>query len=242
MGLDVNVALLISQTNHLLATMSPAEYDSLARNLVECKLIAGQVLFTTKHAAQHVWFPTTALISIRSETQPDHGLEVAMVGRDGMVGIVAADPADGVDAADAFHAHRSSLCAVVKIRGAAIRIEVDHFKAACVDNPFLRQFLNRNYEGLFLQASQSAVCSHYHLLEARLARELLITQRCVGADEFYMTHELLSQTLGVRRVGITKAAMALQKRNLIRYRRGAISIIDTSGLVAAACSCYRGQS
>lgn len=235
----MKVASLIPHTNHLLATMPPAEYDLLARDLVECELPAGQVLFTTMRAAHHVWFPTTALISIRGETQPDHGLEVAMVGRDGIVGIVCDESAD---AAKAVCTHRSLFCAVVKIRGGAIRIEADRLKEACEGSIFLRQLRYRSFEWLFLQASRSAVCSHYHLLEARLARELLMTQRCVGADEFYMTHEMLSQTLGVRRVGITKAASALQKRHLIRYSRGAISIIDTPGLVAAACACYQGQS
>ena len=90
-----------------------------------------------------------------------------------------------------------------------------------------------------LQASQSAVCSHCHLLEARLARLLLQTRRCVAVDEFHLTHEFLGHALGVRRVGVTKAATALQMRQLIRYSRGAISIIDVPGLAAAACSCYR---
>ena len=217
--------------NRLLAALPPSEYALLAADLTECDLRVGEVLQALHHPTDHVWFPLSGLVSLRAEVTPGIGLEIAMVGNDGVTAIVGID-----DAAS------SPLSAVVTIGGTALRIETDRFARAHTKSTALKTLLCNALESLLLQAGQSAVCSQSHLLEARLARALLMTRRCVGLDEFHMTHELLSQSLGVRRVGITKAASALQKRQLIRYRRGAISLIDVPGLVATACSCYHGDA
>lgn len=216
--------------NRLLAALPPVEYKLLAAQLTACQLQAGETLHALHQPSHYVWFPTSGLISLRAETTPGTGLEIAMVGHDGVVGIASIK-----DAA------MSPLTAVVQISGSAMRIGIDAFNSVLDVSDVLRKLIWASMESLMLQASQSAVCSHCHLLEARLARLLLQTRRCMALDEFHLTHEFLGHALGVRRVGVTKAATALQMRHLIRYSRGAISIIDVPGLAAAACSCYRDE-
>ena len=216
--------------NRLLAALPAFEFNLLAAQCVARKLTAGEVIQHLHVPVEYVWFPTSGLISLRSEITPGTGLEVAMVNCDGMVGIAGFD-----DAAV------SPLSAIVQIAGSAMRISIAEFRSIFDISIDLKKSVAVSMESLVLQASQNAVCSHFHLLEARLARLLLQTRRCIALDEFHLTHEFLGHTLGVRRVGVTKAAMALQMRNLIRYSRGAITIIDAAGLAAVACSCYRGE-
>ncbi len=216
--------------NRLLAALPTLEYDLLAAKFSSIRLQAGDVIQVLHGPVGYVWFPTSGLISLRSEITPGTGLEIAMVGSDGMVGIAGTD-----DVAV------SPLSAVVQIGGTALRIGSTQFRAIVDISVALKKIVATSMESLVLQASQNAVCSHFHLLEARLARLLLHTRRCIAVDEFHLTHEFLGHALGVRRVGVTKAATALQMRHLIRYSRGAISIIDVAGLTAAACSCYRSE-
>jgi CRP-like cAMP-binding protein len=102
----------------------------------------------------------------------------------------------------------------------------------------LRQLLYRYTDTLLAQAIQIAVCSRFHVLEARLARSLLITRDRLQSEKFHLTHEFLAHALGVRRVGVTKAASALQQQGLITYSRGNIEILDSAGLEAVSCRCY----
>lgn len=217
--------------NRLIAALPPSEMNMLAFQCSEIKLQAGQVIQRLHQPVAYVWFPTSGLISLRAEIAPGTGLEVAMVGNDGMVGFAGID-----DVAT------SPLAAVVQIGGTAMRISTEQFQSVVAMSVELKKFVAAALESLVMRASQNAVCSHFHLLEARLARLLLQTRRSIALDEFHLTHEFLGHALGVRRVGVTKAATSLQLRNLIRYSRGAISIIDVDGLAAVACSCYRKES
>ena len=214
-------------SNQLLAALPLNEFSRLAAVMTECEVHAGQVLQALHEPAQYVWFPNNGLISLRAEITPGSGLEVAIIGNDGVIGIPYADA--GL---------LSPLSALVQISGSAMRIELVTFSTLSNELPVLGKLLGTATENLLLQVAQSAVCSHCHLLEARFARMLLLTRRCLGLDEFHLTHEFISQALGVRRVGVTKAATSLQMQHLIRYSRGAISIIDVPGLIAAACACY----
>ena len=215
-------------SNRLLAALPRAEYARLAASLKSVDLIAGAVIQQSRQAVRHVWFPLDCLISLRAEITPDAVLEVGLTGSEGVVGI--AGGRNGID---------SLLTAVVQSGGRALSIDVPEFKRLLIGCPALQQALYLSVHGLMMQASQNAVCSHYHLLEARLARSLLLTRDRLQTSEFHLTHEFLGHALGVRRVGVTKAATALQTRRLISYTRGAITIVDGPGLEAAACLCYQ---
>jgi CRP-like cAMP-binding protein len=132
----------------------------------------------------------------------------------------------------------SSVRALVQRTGTAMRMKSARFLQEFRQNPSLRRELFRYTHASMAQATQIAVCSRFHLLEARLARSLLMTCDLVQSNEFRLTHEFLAHTLGVRRVGVTKAASALQQRKLISYSRGGIRILDRKGLEAASCLCY----
>ena len=120
-----------------------------------------------------------------------------------------------------------------------MRMSAASFRKAFEASGPLQRGLHRYAHGLMAQITQTAVCNRFHVVEARLARWLLMTRDRVRSAEFRMTHDFLSHMLGVRRVGVTEAASALQHRKLIEYRRGLIRILDDRGLEAASCSCYR---
>jgi CRP-like cAMP-binding protein len=155
-------------------------------------------------------------------------LEVGLVGREGMVGFPLAL---GVDV--------SPVRALVQGAGPALKMSAARFRTELKRSPPLQRELNRYINAMIAQISQTAGCNRFHVVEARLARWLLMTRDRVGSGRFRMTHEFLSHMLGVRRVGVTEAATALQRRKLIEYSRGNIIILDDRGLEAACCSCYQ---
>ncbi len=113
------------------------------------------------------------------------------------------------------------------------------FRRELARSASLRRLLNRYVYVLMVQSAQAGACTRFHLLEGRVARSLLMTRDRASGDTFHLTHEFLGDALGVRRVGITQAAGALQDRHLISYSRGIITILDKAGLAAASCACYR---
>ncbi len=228
MNLESSDALPNRTGNRLLAALPRMEYAQLHGALRSAALVTGDCIQPARQAVREVWFPVDCLLSVRAEISPGGGLEVGLVGSEGVVGI-----AGGRNGCD------SILSAIVQNSGSAFCIEVRALKRQLPSCPQLQQALYLSMHGLMMQASQNAVCSHYHLLEARLARSLLATRDRLQMSEFHLTHEFLGQALGVRRVGVTKAATALQIRNLIRYTRGAITVIDGPGLEQAACACYQ---
>jgi CRP-like cAMP-binding protein len=215
------------QGNRLLAALPAADLESLAPLLEPVQVDVGAVLCEPGDPIRHIYFPHDSLVSLLAVAEGRMTLEVGLVGREGMLG---ATVALGHDTAQ--------VRAIVQRAGSASRMDSALFRTEFARNPSLQRVLYRYTDTLLAQAIQIAVCSRFHVLEARLARSLLITRDRVQSDKFHLTHEFLAHALGGRRVGVTKAASALQQQGLIIYSRGNIEILDVPGLAAASCKCY----
>jgi CRP-like cAMP-binding protein len=216
-----------SSVNHLLAVLPRKNREHFVAACEPIELVFGKILTEPGERIRYIYFPTESFISLISPIDSHASLEVGMVGDEGMVGISIIL---GVDI--------SPLRAVVQGEGPALRIKAAPFRRELDQSPALQRELKRYLYVLMGQLAQTAACTHFHMIEARLSRWLLMTQDRAHSDSFHLTHEFLAYMLGVRRVGITKAATSLQNNNLISYSRGDITILDRSGLEAASCSCY----
>ena len=214
--------------NSLLAALPRKAYQHLLAGLESVTLTFGEVLYEPGDKIRHVFFPGDALVSLLTLADGHLALEVGLIGRDGMVGIPLVLGHD-----------LSPVRALVQGAGTALRMTSARFLKDFRRSPPLQRELYRYTYALMAQISQTAACNRFHVVERRLARWLLMTHDRVKSDQFRMTHEFLGHMLGVRRVGVTKAAQALQKHGLISYSRGAITILDRRNLELAACECYR---
>lgn len=213
--------------NHLIELLPrPARLHFLS--LCESvKLGLADVLCEPGKAMRHVYFPTDGFISLVAHIDGSPGVEVGMVGREGMLG---AQLSLGVPTAP--------LHAVVQGAGVAWRMGAQVFRKELDNNTPLRGGLNRYIYVLMAQLAASAACLRFHLITPRLARWLLMSQDRSHSNSFEVTQEFLAYMLGVRRVGITAAARTLQLGGFIEYSRGKMTVLDRSGLEAAACGCY----
>jgi CRP-like cAMP-binding protein len=216
-----------SVANSMLAALPRKQYQRLLGGLESVALTFGEVLYEPGERIQHVYFPNDSLVSLLTLVDNHLALEVGMVGHEGMVGVPLALGRDV-----------SPVRALVQGGGTAMRMKSARFSKEIRKSPQLQQGVNRYTGALMAQITQTAACNRFHVVEARLARWLLMTRDRVRSDEFRLTHEFLGHMLGVRRVGVTNAARALQKRKLIAYSRGNIRILDRRRLERAACSCY----
>jgi CRP-like cAMP-binding protein len=213
--------------NELLAAMTRKSYDALLPALVPVTLTFGEVLYRPGEAVTQVYFPCESMVSLLLPVQDHIDIEVGLVGREGMIG-----------ASLALGVMDSPVKALVQGAGSALTLSAARFRRELGSDPALQNAVNGYLHSLMQQITQTAACNRFHVVEARLARWLLMTRDRMRSSKFRMTHEFLSHMLGVRRVGVTEAASSLQRQKLIEYTRGAIEILDGPGLEAACCGCY----
>jgi CRP-like cAMP-binding protein len=217
-----------AEGNSLLAALPSRDYARLESDLQPVTITYGEVLYEPGERLREVYFPGNSLVSLLTVVEGHRALEVGLVGREGIIG-----------ARLALGATRSSVRALVQGTGTALRMNAECFLREFHRSPTLQRVLLRFTDSLMVQVSQTAACNRFHLVEARLARWLLMTAERMRSEAFHLTHGFIADMLGVRREGVTVAAIALQRRGIIRYRRGNITILDHQGLQAASCSCYR---
>jgi CRP-like cAMP-binding protein len=227
---EISTKRRISPPNRLLASLPRRECSRLLAASDSVELEYGVVLFEPEERIRDVYFPSDSFISLLIPVDGKNPLEVAMVGNEGMVG---APLIMGVD--------RSELLALVQGAGPAWRMNAKTFARELGASAVLRLTLQRYLQVRMAHFARAAACTRFHLIEGRLVRWLLMTQDRAHHNEFHATHEVLASMLGVRRVGVTRAANALQQRKLIRYHRGEVTILNRAAMEAASCGCYRAD-
>jgi CRP-like cAMP-binding protein len=214
-------------TNRLLAGLPARDHDRFLGGCEPVQLAFGEILAEPGENFRDVYFPTSSFISLVLKVNDESSLEVALVGNEGMLG---APLALGIEA--------KQLHAVVQGPGLAWRMSATRFQRELASSQTLRRAIHRYLFVSVSQLEQTAGCNRFHVVEQRLARYLLMTADRSHSDRFHITHEFLAYMLGVRRVGVTRAASALRTRKLIRYARGDVTILDRKRLIGASCGCY----
>lgn len=214
--------------NQLLAALPQKEYQQLRPHLKEVPLIFEDILYQPDSTISDVYFPASGIVSLLAGAKERTTIEVGMVGREGMVGLPV------------FMGVKTSRnLAVVQGPGFAMSMSATVLRRQCNDGGSLPRILQRYTHSVMTQISQSAVCNQFHAVEARLARWLLMTHDRADRDEFVITQEFLSNMLGIRREGVSKAAGRLQRTKVISYSRGHVEILNRGALEAVSCSCYK---
>jgi len=213
--------------NNLLAALPRREYQRLFPSLKEIPLLFEEVLYEAGDLIQNVYFPSSGIVSLLAAVENRASLEVGLVGNEGIVGMPIF-----------LGVKTSRNRAVVQGAGVALRMKAPAFRKECANGGRLPRLLRRYAHSRLTQIAQAAACNRFHSIDARLARWLLMTRDRMGANEFQLTQEFLSNMLGARREGVNKAAGALQRQHLISYSRGTLMILNQAGLEAVACPCY----
>lgn len=222
------IGLRHPQTNCLISGLPSKNKQNFLAECQQVDLAFGDILCEPNEPIRHVHFPVDSIISLVNPIDGHSSLVVALVGNEGMHGISL--PL-GLDT--------SQLRALVQGKGHALLMKAASYRRMFRQMPVLQRIHNRYIYVRMRQLAQMATCIRFHVVEGRLASSLLMIQDRAYSDVLHITHDSLSLMLGVRRVGITKAAGSLQKSKLIDYSRGVISILDRPGLEAASCGCYR---
>ena len=213
--------------NHLIELLPRRDRARLLALCEPVELVLGEMLYQPGTPTRHVYFPVDGFISLLAQLDGEPVLEVGMIGREGMLGVQLA-----------LGLETAPLHALVQGGGSALRVGSGAFRRELAASPALKRLLHRYLHVLMTQLTASATCLRFHLLGPRLARWLLMSQDRAHRNHFAVTQQFLAYMLGVRRVGVTTAAGALQRAGLIEYHHGELRVLDRSGLEAAACSCY----
>jgi len=218
---------LVKSQNLLLAALPSEEYERLALHLEWVDLKLGQVLYEPGMAMDHIYFPTTAIVSLLYVLQDGASTEISVVGFEGVLGVAL------------FMGGESTPSrAVVQSAGSALRMRAGFVQSAFNQSPVVMRLMLRYTQALMAQITQTAVCNRHHTLDQQLCRWLLLSLDRLRGNDLRMTQELIANMLGVRREGVTTAALKLQKSRLIEYSRGLIHVLDRHGLEARTCECY----
>jgi CRP-like cAMP-binding protein len=217
----------IATENHLLAALPDAELDRWLPTLEPVDLPLGLVLYESGRTLSHVYFPTTAIVSLLFVLEDGDSAEIAVVGNEGVVGI------------SLFMGGESTPSrAVVQSAGRGYRLSSRAIKESFNRNGAVMHLMLRYTQALITQMTQTAVCNRHHTLDKQLCRWLLLSLDRLQGNELAMTQELIANMLGVRREGVTEAALKLQAAGLIQYARGHITVLDRPGLERRTCECY----
>ena len=213
--------------NHLLAALPADEWERLRPKLELWPMALGHVLYESGSKLQHVYFPTTSLISLLYVMEDGASAEIAIVGKEGIVGISLF-----------MGGETTPSRGIVQSAGNAYRVAGSFLKEEFLRAGTLQRLLLLYIQALITQMSQTAVCNRHHSVDQQLCRWLLMSLDRLPSNELTMTQELIANMLGVRREGVTESAGKLQKLGLISYNRGHIKVLDRPALEAHACECY----
>jgi CRP-like cAMP-binding protein len=213
--------------NQLLALLPDSEWKRWHSDLELVDLSVGQVLSESGRTPSYVYFPTSAIVSLLYMTQDGGSAEIAVVGNDGVVGISVF-----------MGGNTTPSQAVVQAAGQAYRLRAQMIKDEVDSGGPVLKILLRYTQAMIAQVAQTAVCNRYHSIDQQLCRRLLLGLDRLPSDSLTMTQELLANLLGVRREGVTAAALKLQMAGVIRYSRGHIDVLDRVRLEHRACECY----
>ena len=213
--------------NHLLAATPAADYQRLSAHLELVPMPLGEALYESGGRLQHVYFPTTSIVSLLYVLEDGASAEIAVVGNEGILGIALF-----------MGGETTPSRAVVQSAGFGYRLKAQILKQEFNRAGPVMHLLLRYTQALITQMTQTAVCNRHHSVEQQLCRWLLLSLDRLSSDALTMTQELIANMLGVRREGVTEAAGNLQRLGLIRYTRGRIEVLDRPGLEKAVCECY----
>ena len=217
----------LSSRNKLLASLARTDREYVVGACEPTELIWGKEVCRAGENIRHVYFPTDSYISLITPAGASESLEVGMVGNEGVFGVTVLL---GVKA--------TSLAGVVQGGGHALRMSATRFAKIADERASFKKILNRYLYVLMAQVAQTAACTRFHSLEARLARWVLMTHDRAHRNTFNLTHRFLAYMLGVRRAGVTEAAGRLQARGVIKYGNGKLTVLNRPALEAASCPCY----
>ena len=213
--------------NHLLAALSAVELKRIRRHLEPVDMPLGKVVYESGRQLDHVYFPSTCIISLLYVLESGASAEIAVVGNEGLVGVSLF-----------MGGETTPSRAVVQSSGEAFRLPGQVMKDEFTRGGTMQHLLLRYTQSLITQMAQTAVCNRHHSVDQQLCRWLLLSIDRLPSPEITMTQELIANMLGVRREGVTEAAGKLQKKGVITYRRGHIKVIDRYKLERLSCECY----
>jgi CRP-like cAMP-binding protein len=213
--------------NRILAALPREELERLRPHFGRVRLVRGQHVIVPDEPIKEMYFPLTCLLSLVTTMEDGASVESGTIGREGMSGVPVL-----------LDARQTTMPTFVQVAGEAVRVRAEAVKAAYETGGRLRTLLNRYIHTVIVVGSHAAACNRLHGLEQRFCKWLLMSSDGIGSDEVGLTQEFLAVMLGVRRAGVTEAALKMQAAGLISYRRGHIRILERAGLERVVCECY----